>query len=665
MAEQLTNEISKNSMFTVNISDIETTKSEKITARRILEVFRLIQREYPNLDLVKKTKKSIGNKPIFQPYKLWLTFVEDVLVEGEINKFVALCKNTPTFQYANLNQQSKQLCLYKAISLFRKNHDSKILFTFVKQNFDQYYYKSAQKYLISFLIDSKGTKIHKKFTHFIESKIIDNNLSPNLKIINKLSFSPDLTRYIQIKGINIQSTESIFRNELRKIASKVLLQADEGKNKRIIYKETKKFYNFYSLNFDHINIYFGNKKLLAFGKSLIRRGYYNSGRYILGKAENNWNQDYREKVQFEYLWSFIVNNQYKKANNYIKSKKLLKNFDTIVSSKLQYWIADIVVNAESKSKSNKLFKRIINNNPLSFYSIIASKRIKENTSKNENLHKQMLFTNKFKYKNFEILPAIIQNSLKRLSLWGDIHHSSFIEHEYSYLSALYNKNVMIQKTFSSSSEYDRFVNYTSSKIMHNSENYLGSFKFLYRGLNKNHVSMNQEVLDILYPKLFWKNLNKVVKNIDPFVLLSLIRQESAFNTNAKSRVGARGLMQLMPATARTLQRRVKNSQLNNPQTNIKLGHKYLKYLLDKYDNNLVYALSAYNAGESRLKRWKKDVFTKDSLIHNIESIPFRETRKYVKLIIRNIYFYKLLENSDLKDPFIKNKIYDVKIGFKH
>jgi soluble lytic murein transglycosylase len=99
---------------------------------------------------------------------------------------------------------------------------------------------------------------------------------------------------------------------------------------------------------------------------------------------------------------------------------------------------------------------------------------------------------------------------------------------------------------------------------------------------------------------------------------------------------------------------------------MEIGTTYFKGLMKRYDENLVYVLAAYNAGEGRVDRWKGTLFDSDeSILRNIESIPFLETRNYVKLIFRNIFFYKLLEgNRDLSDPSDHNVIFNVKLGFK-
>lgn len=154
--------------------------------------------------------------------------------------------------------------------------------------------------------------------------------------------------------------------------------------------------------------------------------------------------------------------------------------------------------------------------------------------------------------------------------------------------------------------------------------------------------LNRDFWAILYPQRFLTPVTRQAARHDlsPYLILSLIRQESVFNPRAVSRVGARGLMQLMPATAQHVARqtgfkRLRLRQLFDPQTNITLGTHYFAAQLRHFDNNPVFALAAYNAGPHRVKKW--DEF--------IEHIPFEETRLYVKLILRNLFIYESLYRS--------------------
>lgn len=139
------------------------------------------------------------------------------------------------------------------------------------------------------------------------------------------------------------------------------------------------------------------------------------------------------------------------------------------------------------------------------------------------------------------------------------------------------------------------------------------------------------------------------------LILAITRQESAFATDAISPVGARGLMQLMPATARSVSRKLKISYskarlINDPDYNTLLGSTYLRHLTDRFDGSYILAIASYNAGSSRVKRWIKewgDPRTDEiDVIDWIELIPFSETRNYVQRVMENLQVYRqLLENT--------------------
>jgi len=124
--------------------------------------------------------------------------------------------------------------------------------------------------------------------------------------------------------------------------------------------------------------------------------------------------------------------------------------------------------------------------------------------------------------------------------------------------------------------------------------------------------------------------------------LAIARQESAFLPNATSSAGAKGLMQILPSTAKIQARREgipykSRKQLLDPAFNIKLGTAYLNEMLGLFDNNLAVAAAAYNAGPHRVKRWVKQSLAQDQWI---ESIPYKETRNYVKNVLSYAVIYQ-------------------------
>lgn len=148
-------------------------------------------------------------------------------------------------------------------------------------------------------------------------------------------------------------------------------------------------------------------------------------------------------------------------------------------------------------------------------------------------------------------------------------------------------------------------------------------------------------------------------NISPAWAFAITRRESAFMSDAYSGAGARGLMQLMPGTARYLEKSsVKTRRLYDPEFNVQLGTRYLRYLMDRMDNNPILATAAYNAGWRRVKDWLPDQSGMPLDIW-VETIPFKETRNYVKAVMayKQIYSQQLgqqknlfLEYSSMKIP---------------
>jgi soluble lytic murein transglycosylase len=130
--------------------------------------------------------------------------------------------------------------------------------------------------------------------------------------------------------------------------------------------------------------------------------------------------------------------------------------------------------------------------------------------------------------------------------------------------------------------------------------------------------------------------------LDVAWVYGLIRQESRFISYARSGVGASGLMQVMPATAKWIAKRLgigefRPAMISELDTNIQFGTHYLRYTLDQMDGQSVMATAAYNAGPSRPKRWVAAHDLEGAIY--AESIPFSETREYVKKVMANAYFY--------------------------
>ena len=169
-------------------------------------------------------------------------------------------------------------------------------------------------------------------------------------------------------------------------------------------------------------------------------------------------------------------------------------------------------------------------------------------------------------------------------------------------------------------------------------------------------------IDLRFPRAFDKEINHYadVQKIAPSWAFAIARRESSFMQDAHSPVGAKGLMQLMPNTAKNLKKgRINNHYLLNADNNIQLGTKYLKILLDKNKGNQVLATAAYNAGPYRVRTWINNIQSVPADIW-IETIPYKETRNYVKSVLayQEIYQNKPGQVSQLFDEVINMNIGD-------
>lgn len=163
---------------------------------------------------------------------------------------------------------------------------------------------------------------------------------------------------------------------------------------------------------------------------------------------------------------------------------------------------------------------------------------------------------------------------------------------------------------------------------------------------------------ILYPLPYWSTIERSAAKygLDPYMVASLIRQESAFNPAAVSSAHALGLMQLLPSVGRTMARQVglrhfQASDLLKPEINIELGTRYLSQLVAQFGDHPEYAFAAYNAGTNRVTAWQSSLNSAPIKVF-VESIPFTETRDYVQAIVRNEAMYRLLEKAQPAEPAV-------------
>ncbi|HEX5726281.1 MAG TPA: transglycosylase SLT domain-containing protein, partial [Longimicrobiaceae bacterium] len=170
-----------------------------------------------------------------------------------------------------------------------------------------------------------------------------------------------------------------------------------------------------------------------------------------------------------------------------------------------------------------------------------------------------------------------------------------------------------------------------------------------RLLEKRGGEWDARLLRVVFPLRYRDLIDDEARRakVDPFLLAGIVRQESSFDPEARSWVGATGLSQIMPATGKWLApgagvRSFDPSLLTVPEVNLRMGARYLRDQLRRYDGARDLALAAYNAGPGRADRWRRELGYGRDVDAFRERIPFSETRGYVKLVLRNAVIYRRL-----------------------
>ncbi len=506
--------------------------------------------------------------------------------------------------------------------------------------------------LVLFFKHFKGNpNEHEKISNLLIEKYIEFKIKPASSVLALLRVNPQFNKFLQ-NNLNLDdSSNSYFQDEFQRLAKYAQEAADKG-DRQLAKTITRSAVGFYERNKNFINTHKAWFATVRIGKTLFYKGYDSDSIEIFNLAKTISSKEDSSESFFYLLWPHLINKDIKAMKAVIDRNNLDKNFDKF-DSKLQYWIAYAVLRSGDQVKGAAFLNKIISTSPYSFYSIISLKELallnKSKLSETEIISKLISRDEPYDYP-ISRTSKDLKDSLRRLAVWNKIGNERFATLEIRYIQSLSKENTFNEPEFAksvSSQAHKEFLLMNLIRLLNSEKRFLTSFKVFQDSLEQNSLSLNFKLIKFIFPLNYIDLIKKNAASLDPLIIISLIRQESGFNPEAKSGVGAKGLMQLMPATAKRFNRRVKVSHLGNPAINVAIGSRYLNLLISRFDGNLIYALASYNAGENRIDRWRKEIFRNDDPLSTIESIPYEETRNYVKLIYRNNFFYSLLSNKSV------------------
>lgn len=667
----------------VTTEQLKLTKADHIIGEHMVSMMKLIEQGYVNKDALRKVLTEADKSSHFKVFVPWLSSVKEISKFSKAQELVTYCR-----QY---QERKEKLSLERVLEKIAGNYCrertleaigreiettntiSDASTAFIQQNL-KFFLTKKNKKNFAYFIQSQTSRpeILKKISQDVTSYSVQHQIVPSQEVLKDMLINDQITKLIQDKGFNLIQPKNVFYAEYGKLIE-LGYKALEGKPKDDKIKEHFHFLkNYLELNQDHLPVGLCLTRLNDFAKAVFRGGFKELSQDIFKFIVKKNNKEIQEDALFFYLWTHLFNDEYSETLSLAKKHELLKDKSRILDPRLKFWIAFSYEKTDEPKEALGYYEDIVVNHPLSYYAIMSVKKIQvlKPTSSAVRFYTENALKS-FEQLSFDtkLLSQDYLSSLVRLKAWAKIDSQRLMKLELNRLKRHSMPEFVVSLPTGKQLDVRSDLHLINARIILDSQNYLSTFRYLYEVLDRKEVVFNRSLLEILYPKPYLNELNLTLKKdtLDPIVVLSLIRQESVFNPLARSPVGARGLMQLMPTTARRLKRSVRDKQLVNPKLNIELGTKYFKGLMKRYDGNLVYVLSAYNAGESRVERWKGNLFDSDeTILKNIEAIPFQETRNYVKLIFRNIFFYKLLlDKKELADPSEPNKIFDVTLGFKH
>lgn len=350
-----------------------------------------------------------------------------------------------------------------------------------------------------------------------------------------------------------------------------------------------------------------------------------------------------EEALFWSAWYFFLDHRFAEAKTQFATYKGRYGPNANFYQASFFWEAMSANALSDKTSEEELLLKLAGEDPFSYYGLLAQRELGKLPLKKPEPVPRMQFTKQLLTTAPEVYLDWLKFAEKLLSVGLD-------EFGLSYLEAAIKNGVDTESL-------PWRLRLYSAQLYIQANKQLAGLQQIYK-LKTEQQKLPDWYIWLLYPRPYWNEITKAAKefDVDPYMILAVMRQESAFNPKALSPADAYGLMQLLPGTASGIAKQFNLpnpsiEELFDPEINIRLGAANLKDLLKRFRNRWVLVLASYNASPRVASKWL-DTRWRPETLEFIEEIPYTETRTYVKLIIRNYLTYRALFQPD--GPYPEN-----------
>lgn len=385
--------------------------------------------------------------------------------------------------------------------------------------------------------------------------------------------------------------------------------------------------------------------LFTIGTIHLRRAEYDKAIQYFKNFSKTYKHDSTNQSAYWLLgWSYFLKGDFESALPVFREFSQTKDEDSL---KIRYWQAKTLFKLGKEQETREVLESIISNNPLSYYALVSEQLLRQIAPERTiasiiSERESTKPTTELKKKDVEeepVSPLLTNKNYQKAEILIRIGLTEYANKELK-LADKETENKSLQMLGHFAPAYQAVGNYYRPLFL--------AVTTFSSQLSVPITEANRKWWEYAYPLAFWDDVKEFSKKygVDPFIVLSLMRAESHFQTDVVSPTGAVGLMQIMPLTATHIALKLKTKdfdfqEMQSPRRNIQFGTWYVKHLMDQFNNFPTLAIPSYNAGPHRVKSWIKDR-NGLPLDEFVEKIPYPETRNYIKRVLQNYWTYILL-----------------------